>query len=122
MAKKYILVAEDDDFYGKIYTARLKNEGFDVFVAPDGEQALKAIRQRRPDLILLDLIMPVKDGFETLKELKSDPKLKNIPVLILTNLSQEDDIERVKKLGAKEYIVKTDLSVQEMVDKIKSYL
>jgi len=119
---EFILVAEDDRFYANIYNTRLTREGYDVVVASDGEQALKIARDRKPDLILLDLILPVKDGFETLEELRADNELKNVKVVVLSNLGQEADVQRVKKLGVEAYLVKTDLSIQEMIDKVKSCL
>lgn len=120
--KKFILVAEDDKYYGNIYKVKLAKEGFDVEVATDGEQALKAARERKPDLILLDLIMPVKDGFATLEELKSDANLKSIKAVVLSNLGQDEDIKKAKKLGAADYLIKTNLPIQEMVAKVKEHL
>jgi len=120
--KKYILVAEDDAFYSQIFKTKLEKEGFDVIVVGDGVQTLEAVRERKPDLILLDMIMPVKDGFETLEELKADEKLKDIKVVVLSNLGQEEDIQRAKKLGASSYFVKSNLSIQEMVKHIKNFL
>lgn len=120
--KKYILVAEDDKFYANIYKIKLAKEGFEVEVVGDGEQALKSARERQPDLVLLDLIMPVKDGFETLKEMKADPKLKDIKVVVSSNLGQQEDIKKANDLGATDYLTKANLSIQEMVDKIRGYL
>ncbi|KKR81119.1 MAG: Response regulator receiver protein [Candidatus Daviesbacteria bacterium GW2011_GWA1_41_61] len=120
--KKYILVGEDDKFYANIYKIKLAKEGFDVEVVGDGEQVLTSARQKKPDLILLDLIMPVKDGFETLKELKADPKLKDIKVVVSSNLGQEEDIKKTVQLGAVDYLTKANLSIQEVVDKIRGYL
>lgn len=120
--KKYILVAEDDAFYGNVFKTKLTKEGYEVVLATDGEQAIKQIKERKPDLMLLDLIMPVKDGFTTLSELKSDPDLKNIKVIVLSNLGQDEDIAKAKTLGADDYFVKTNISIQEMVDKVKQYV
>lgn len=120
--KAYILVAEDDKFYANVFKTKLSKEGFEVVVARDGEQTLKAARAKKPDLILLDLIMPIKDGFEALKELKADEKLEGIKVVVLTNLGQNEDIKKAKDLGADDYFVKTNISIQEMVDKVKQYL
>lgn len=117
--KKRILVIEDDQFYASIFQRKLMIEGYDVVLASDGEQGLKAMREQKPDLILLDMIMPVKDGFETLKELKNDDTLKNIPVIILSNLGQEEDITKTKELGASDYIVKSNMSIAEMVEKVR---
>ena len=116
--KKYILVAEDDRFYAKIYQTKLVKEGYDVSVVPDGEQALQAARQRKPDLILLDLIMPVKDGFETLEELKADKNLADVTVVILSSLGQDEDAKRALSLGAKDYFVKTNVTIYDMIRKI----
>lgn len=121
-AKKKLLVIEDDQFYANIFQKKLMIEGFDVVLASDGEQGLKAMREQKPDVILLDMIMPVKDGLETLKELKGDDTLKNIPVIVLSNLGQEEDISKTKKLGASDYIVKSNMSVHDMVDKVKKYV
>ena len=121
-AKKYILVAEDDKFYANIYKTKLAKEGYEVVVVGDGAQAIKLARQKKPDLILLDLVMPVKDGFETLKELKADANLKSVKVVVLSNLGQEEDIKKAKELGAQDYLVKTNVSIGQMMSKIKSFI
>lgn len=121
-AKKLVLVAEDDQFYSHIYQVKLGKEGYEVRVAEDGVQTLKAAREKKPDLIILDLVMPVKDGFETLKEIRADSQLKDVKVLVLTNLGQEEDIRRAKNLGADDYLVKTNMSIHEMMEKVKEYL
>ena len=120
--KKYILVAEDDKFYANIYRTKLTKEGYEVVVVGDGAQAIKLARQKKPDLILLDLVMPVKDGFETLKELKADANLKSVKVIVLSNLGQEEDIKKAKELGAVDYIVKANVSIGQMMSKIKSFI
>lgn len=121
-AKKFVLVAEDDKFYGNVYKTKLAKEGYDVAVATDGVSALKFARERKPNLILLDLVMPIKDGFETLKELKADASLKDIKVIVLSNLGQDEDIKKAKSLGAVDYVVKANISIQQMMDMIKRYL
>lgn len=120
--KKSILVAEDDPFYANIYRVKLAKEGFDVEIAENGEKALEAIRRKKPDLIILDLIMPVKDGFAVLKELNADAALKDVKVVVLSNLGQAEDVKKAKDLGAKDYIIRTNVSIQEMVTKIRGYL
>lgn len=120
--KKYVLVAEDDKFYANIYKTKLAKEGFEIAVVGDGLQALQLARERKPDLILLDLVMPVKDGFETLREIKSDANLKDVRVIVLSNLGQEEDIKKAKDLGALDYVVKANVSIGEMMSKIKGYL
>lgn len=119
MTPKFILVSEDDKFYANIYKAKLAKEGYEVAVAPDGQTTLDMARARKPDLLLLDLIMPNKDGFETLKEIREDPNLRDLKVIVLTNLGQEEDIKRVKELGVIDYLVKTNISIHTVVDKIK---
>lgn len=121
-ATKFILVAEDDKFYGNIFKTKLTKEGYEVIVAVNGQEALTAAKAKKPDLILCDLIMPVMDGFETLKALKADPVLKTVKVLVLSNLGQDADIEKAKALGADDFFVKADLSIQDVVAKIKENL
>jgi CheY-like chemotaxis protein len=117
-----ILIAEDDSFLIKVYKTKLTKEGFQVEIATNGEEALKLAREKKPDLIFCDLMMPIKDGFETLKELKADPKLKKIKVVILSNLSQEEDRQRVMDLGAEEYLVKANIPFSEIIKLAKKYL
>ena len=117
-----ILVGEDDVFLSKVYMAKLTKEGYQVEHAINGEKVLEAARKKKPDLILLDLMMPVKDGFETLKELKADAALKDIKVMILSNLSQEEDKKRVMDMGAAEYVVKADVSFSEVTKLVKKHL
>lgn len=116
-----IIVADDDEQYGEIFKLKLSAAGFSVEVVRDGEQALTAARDRKPDLMLIDIIMPVKDGFETLKELKADPELRHIKAVAMSNLGQDDDVQKAKALGALGYLIKTNLSVQEMVAAVKKY-
>lgn len=120
-SNKYILVAEDDKFYANVYRVKLAKEGYQVMVVGNGEELLTEARKKTPDLILLDLIMPGKDGFETLQELKADPKLKSVKVVIMSNLGQTEDVAKAKGLGADDYMVKTNISVQELMSKISSY-
>ena len=117
-----VLVAEDDKFLSKAYAAKLKKEGFDVVLAGNGEEAVEKTKSEKPDVVLLDLIMPKKDGFDSLSDIKKDQTTKNIPVVILSNLGQEEDIERGKKLGAVDYLVKSNISIQDVVNKIKQVL
>lgn len=119
---KYVLVVEDDPFYSKIYKTKLAKEKIDSQIVSNGNEAIKAVQTLRPGLILLDLIMPGKDGFETLADLKADPASKDIPVIVLSNLSQEEDITRIKNMGAAEYLVKANVPIQEVVEKVKRTL
>lgn len=119
--KKKILIVEDDQFLHKILVTKIKAAGFDFISAYDGEDALKKV-EKLPDLILLDLILPQMSGFEFLSEIKGNPKFKNIPVIVLSNLGQEEDLERAKSLGAQDYLVKANFSMDEVMKKIKEWL
>lgn len=119
---KHVLVVEDDPFYSKIYKTKLAKEQIESEIVSNGNEAIQAVKAHRPGLILLDLIMPGKDGFETLAELKADPVMKNIPVIVLSNLSQEEDIKRIMDLGATEYLVKANVPIQTVIDKIRHNL
>jgi len=114
-----VLVAEDDKFLMKVYETKLSKEGFEFIPASDGAMAISKIESEKPNIILLDLIMPNKNGFEVLETIKANPELKDIPVLILSNLGQESDIEKGIALGAVDFIVKSNMSIQEVVDKIR---
>jgi DNA-binding response OmpR family regulator len=120
--KKLVLVIEDDPFYSNIYMMKLKKEGIRAEVALNGDAGLAVARKEKPALILTDLIMPGKDGFEILKELKANPTLRDVPVIVLSNLSQEEDMRRAKELGAVEYLVKANISIQDVIEKVKSNL
>lgn len=120
--EKYVLIVEDDPFYSNIYKTKIEKEGLAAVLAGDGEKALKVAMEKKPALVVLDLIMPGKDGFQTLVEMRADPNLKDIPVVVLSNLSQEEDIKRVMDLGAKEYIIKSNVPISELIQKIKGYL
>lgn len=122
--KTKILVIEDDKFLIKAYEDKLTREGFEVIIATDGAEGLKSIGEINPDLVLLDLILPKKDGFEVLAEVNgnSDEKIRSIPILILSNLGQESDVKRGLELGAVDYLIKTNLSIKAVVKKIKETL
>ena len=117
-----ILIIEDDQRINKVYIAKLSVEGITVITALDGIEGLRKIYSEKPDLILLDLMLPRKSGFDILKEIKADPEVKDIPVLILSNLAQEKEIEQGLALGAIDYLVKTDYSIQQVMEKIKKAL
>ena len=116
---KKVLIAEDDTFLVKIISSRLSEEGYDVTTANDGEEALKAIDSNDFAVMMLDLMMPKKDGFEVLKELKE--KGNKVPVLVFSNLSQSEDKEEAKSLGAKGFFVKSDISTNEIVETVNKF-
>ena len=119
MSKK-ILVIEDDKFLLKIIKKKLSSEDYQLIQAMNGEEGLRAAREEKPDLILLDLVLPEMDGFEVLKKLKDNPTCSNIPVIILSNLGEKEKIDKGLKLGAADYLVKSDLNPGEIVKRIKS--
>jgi DNA-binding response OmpR family regulator len=116
-----VLIAEDDKFLASAYRVKLNKLGFEVKVAVDGIEALQILVDFQPDVILLDLIMPNQDGFVTLEKIKADEKMKSIPVIVTSNLGQEEDINKAKELGADDYIVKADMELEDLVEKIKAY-
>ena len=119
---KKILFIEDESTIQKAISRYLEQEGYKVKNALDGEIGLKSAKEIKPDLILLDLILPKKDGFDVLRELKKDESTKNIPVIALTNLEESDNIEKVLALGATAYLIKANYSLEEIAKKIKQIL
>ncbi len=117
-----ILIVEDDRHLQKILSDLLKEKGYSVLNAFDGEEALNILVSHTPHLILLDLILPKKDGFEVLKTIKDNYKTKNIPVIVLTNLEGSADIEKALELGAETYLVKANYKLEEILDKIKKVI
>jgi DNA-binding response OmpR family regulator len=120
--KGKILLAEDDKFISRAYKDGLKRAGFEMVLAHDGKEAMAKIETEKPDLILLDLVMPGKNGFEVLTDLQMDEELKTIPVIILSNLGQDSDVQKGKELGAADYLVKADWSMKQVVEKVKEHL
>ena len=122
MKKAKIVIIEDDRFLIKLYSNKLRKEGFEVSEAISAEEGLNKIMLEKPDLVLLDLVLPRKSGFEILSEIKMNPETKDIPVIILTNLGQEPDIKRGLALGAEAYLIKTDFSVNQLPEIVKEHL
>lgn len=120
--KTKILVIEDDKFLREIIAGKLNKEGYEVFEAGDGEEGIKKIKEERPGFILLDLVLPGIDGFEVLNRIKQDSATASIPVIVLSNLGQRDDMERALKLGVVEYLIKANFGLGEIVEKIKKTL
>ncbi len=117
-----ILIAEDDSFLAQMYSEKLEAEGFQVVLATNGVEAIDKMKLEKPELILLDLLMPKKDGFEVLKEKMTDMAIKNIPVIVLTNLSQNEDIKKCYDLGARDFMIKAYFIPAEIIAKIKTLL
>ncbi len=114
-----IVIVEDDVFLADLYKTKFTLEGFKTTVAYDGEKGLEMIEKNQPDIILLDLVLPKLTGFEVLEKIKNQDKLKKIPVILLTNLSQKSDVEKGLKLGADDYLIKAHFMPSEVVEKIK---
>lgn len=119
---KKILIIEDDKFLRLLITRKLNKEGFSVIEAVDGEEGIKKAREEKPDLVLLDLILPSVDGFEVLSRIRKDETTKAIPVIILSNLGQKEDIEKGLKRGASDYLIKAHFTPIEIVEKVKRIL
>lgn len=115
----HILIAEDDKFLASAYRVKFTKLGWVVNIASSGQEVLDAVTAKAPDLIVLDLIMPDMDGFEALEKLKTVANFKNVPVLVASNLGQKEDINRAIGLGASDYIVKSEMSLDTIIEKIK---
>lgn len=119
---KKILLVEDDDALASVYQTRLQAEGFDLRRVPNGEEALSAALEYRPDLVLLDVMMPKVSGFDVLDILRNTPETLNVKVIMLTALSQDSDKERAESLGVDDYLVKSQVVIADVVDRIKQHL
>lgn len=117
-----ILIVEDEEILRDVLKEKLEQEKFVVTTAADGEEALASLKRQMPDLIILDLILPKKDGFEVLETIKADSKLKTIPVIVLSNLGQDEEIKKALALGAVDYMVKAQHPMNEIVVRIKKYI
>ncbi|OGL34519.1 hypothetical protein A3F64_02410 [Candidatus Saccharibacteria bacterium RIFCSPHIGHO2_12_FULL_42_8] len=122
LVKKKILLVEDDTNLAAVYKGRLELEGFEVIVVNNGEEALSSAVKSKPDLVLLDAMMPKISGFDVLDILRNTPETANIRVIMLTALSQEKDKERAESLGADEYLVKSQVVIGDVVARVKHHL
>jgi len=117
-----IFLIEDDSFLLSMYATKFEIENFKVIMAEDGDKGVRLAAKEMPDIILLDILLPKMDGFEVLGEIKANPKIAKIPVILLTNLSQKDEIDKGLKMGAVDYLIKAHFMPSEVVDKIKKLL
>jgi DNA-binding response OmpR family regulator len=120
--KTKVLIIEDEEMLVNMYISKFTKEGYQAEKASNGRIGLEQARTIKPDIILLDIMMPEIDGFMVLKDLKNDTATKDIPVIMLTNLGQEEDIEKGKQLGATDYLVKANLTPAQVVEKVKTIL
>lgn len=117
-----IVIIEDDKFLRELVGQKLIREGYEVFMALDGEEGVRLVKEKKPNLVLLDLILPGMDGFEVITALKSDADVSLIPIIVLSNLDQKEDMEKVFKLGAVDFLVKAHSAPGEVIDKVKEVL
>ena len=120
--KKKILIIEDEEMLSGMYRVKFENEGFEVATALNGADGIDAALKEKPDMILLDIIMPKIDGFAVLKKLKSNDTTKNVPVILLTNLGQDEDVTRGKELGSVGYLIKANNTPAEVVEKVRGFI
>jgi DNA-binding response OmpR family regulator len=121
--KKYkIAIIEDEPFLATMYVTKFELENFTVFRAADGQEGLEIIQTQKPDIVLLDVVMPKVDGFEVLRQLRTDSATASLPVILLTNLGQRSDIEKGLSLGASDYVIKANYTPAQVVAKVKEYL
>lgn len=121
-SQKKILLVEDDDALASVYQTRLEAENFKIRRVPNGEDALSAALEYKPDLILLDVMMPKVSGFDVLDILRNTPETANVKIIMLTALSQDSDRERAQSLGVDDYLVKSQVVIADVVDKVKQHL
>jgi DNA-binding response OmpR family regulator len=122
MDEKKVLLVEDDPFLSSLLKNRLLKENIQVTHATNGQEALDILKNYKPDLILLDLILPKKSGFEVMEGIRQDPQLQNAPIIIISNLGQPEDIQKGQELGALEYFIKAKTSIDDLVSNIKGFL
>ncbi|MBI2451197.1 MAG: response regulator [Parcubacteria group bacterium] len=120
--KLFVLIIDDDPFLSEMYSTRFKQDKFEADVAVNGEEGFQKAKEKKPDLILLDVVMPKMDGFETLKALKDNIETKGIPVILLTNLGQREDVEKGLKLGADDYVIKAHFTPTEVLKRAEKVL
>lgn len=119
---KKILIVEDEEIILNLLQKKLSQEGYEVLVAENGEKGLRLMREAKPDLVLLDIIMPKIGGFEVMEEMQKDQELKNIPVIVVSNSGQPVELDKAQSLGAKDWLIKTEFDPKEVIEKVKRQL
>lgn len=117
-----ILIIEDDDFFRELIRKKLTMKDFNFIEAVNGETGIELMKDKKPDLVLLDLLLPNMDGFEVLTKIKAEPTIASIPIIVLSNLGQKEDIDRALKIGASDYLIKSQFDIDQVIDKITSVL
>lgn len=118
----HILIVEDEEFLVRALKDNFESEGCSVDSAVNGDEAIERIKKQRPDIILLDLLMPKRDGFYVLEEVRKSPEWKLIPMIVLSNLGGDAEIKRALEMGADDYFVKSQHPIEEVIEKVKEYL
>lgn len=121
VSKKKVLIVEDEKALSNVMSLKFEGSGFDVLIAKDGELAVEIFKKEKPDIVLVDLMIPVLNGFEVLNKIRKDYK-SNVPIFVLSNLGQKEDIEKAKKIGVQEYFVKADTPINDIVKKVELVL
>lgn len=119
-----ILLCEDEEFVARSYVRKLQLEGYTVIHAHNGEEAIEKLKSEKPDVVILDLLMPLKSGFEVLEQLQkeNDSEILKIPILVASNLGQKSDIDEAKRLGAVDFLIKSNISLKDLATKVKAQL
>lgn len=120
--QKKILIVEDDEFLRSLAAKRLEKEGYTVLAATDGDMGIKMASEEAPGIILLDLLLPGLSGYEVLEKLRAESATKSTPVIVFSNLGQKEDVEKAKGLGANDFLIKANFTLDDVVEKIKQYL
>lgn len=120
MDKKKILIVEDDSFVAEVYLAKLTEMGYEAVLAQNGKEGLAALENGKVDLVLLDILMPVMGGAEMLEEVRKRDEWKNIPVILLTNVGEKESIQKMRKFGVKDYLIKSHFTPAEVIEKIEA--
>ncbi|MFA6416482.1 MAG: response regulator [Candidatus Paceibacterota bacterium] len=121
MAKK-VFIVEDDEFLRSLTVKRLEKEGYGVAVSPDGEGAMDGILKEKPDIILLDLLLPGLNGYEVLQKIRDNDSTKALPVIVFSNLGQREDIEKAKAIGVSDFLIKANFTLDDVVIKVENLL
>lgn len=119
---KKILLIEDEELIIALLQKKLEKEGYKVFVARDGVEGMEKVKKETPDIVLLDIVMPRMGGLEVLEELRKDKELRSIPVIVISNSGQPVELDRAKKLGARDWLIKTEFDPKEVISKVKNQL